>query len=222
MLKRRIRDKKNTKKRLLLLVGFFLILLSIALVGFKLYQTKSNKLQEDNLKEEFYKEYEEIRNTPKIEFQDEEEIVIEQPKVEEKQETKEINYIGVLKIEKINLERGLVDKNSSYNNVDINIQTLKESDMPDVDKGNVILAGHSGNGRTAYFRNLYKLVKDDIVSVFYNGYEYKYKVVNIYDIDKTGTAHIVRNANKNTLTLITCRDKTEKQIIIICELFERN
>lgn len=222
MLKRRIRDNKNMKKRLLLLVGFFLILLSIALVGFKLYQTKSNKLQEDNLKEEFYREYEEIRNTPKIEFQDEKEIVIEQPKVEEKQETKEINYIGVLKIEKINLERGLVDKNSSYNNVDINIQTLKESDMPDVDKGNVILAGHSGNGRTAYFRNLDKLVKDDVVSVFYNGYEYKYKVVNIYDIDKTGTAHIIRNANKNTLTLITCRNNTEKQIIIICELYERN
>ena len=220
MLKRRIRDNKNKKERLLSLVGFFLILLSITLVGFKIYQTKSNKLQEDNLKEEFYKEYVEIRNTPKIEFQEEEEIIIEDSK-EEKQETTEINYIGVLKIDKINLEKGLVAKTSPYNNVDINVQILKESDMPNVDKGNVILAGHSGNGRTAYFRNLDKLVKDDIVSVFYNGYEYKYKVVNIYDIDKTGIAHIIRNANKNTLTLITCRDKTDKQIIVICELVER-
>jgi len=221
MLKRKIRDKKNKKNCLLLLVGFFLILLSILLVCFKQYQTQSNKMQEDELKEEFYKEYEEIRNTPKIEFQEPEEIISEESK-EDKQETKEINYIGVLKIDKIDLEKGFVAKNSPYNNVDINIQTLKESDMPDIEKGNVILAGHSGNGRTAYFRNLYKLVKDDIVSVFYNGYEYKYKVVNIYDIDKTGTAHIIRNANKNTLTLITCRDNTEKQIIIICELYERN
>ena len=220
MLKRK--NKKDRKIRLLVSVGFFLILLSIALVGFKLYQTKSNKLQEDNLKEEFYKEYEEIRNTPKIEFQDEEEIVIEQPKVEESKPINKVSYVGVLKIDKINLERGFVDKNSPYNNVDINIQTLKESDMPDAENGNVILAGHSGSGKTAYFRNLYKLEKDDNISVFYNGYEYKYKVVNIYDIDKTGNAHIVRNSNKNTLTLITCRDKTEKQIIIICELFERN
>ena len=213
--------RKNKEIRLLVSVGFFLILLSIGLVCFKQYQTQSNKIQEKELKEEFYKEYEEIRNIPKIEFQETEEVVIEN-KQEESKPINKISYIGVLKIDKINLERGFVDKNSPYNNVDINIQTLKESNMPDVDKGNVILAGHSGNGKTAYFRNLYKLVKDDNVSVFYNGYEYRYKVVNIYDIDKTGTAHIVRNANKNTLTLITCRDKTEKQIIIICELYERN
>ena len=219
MLKRK--NNKDKEIRLLVSVGFFLILLSIGLVCFKQYQTQSNKMQEDELKEEFYKEYEEIRNIPKIEFQETEEVVVEK-KVEESKPINKVSYVGVLKIEKINLERGLVDKNSSYNNVDINIQTLKESDTPDVDNGNVILAGHSGNGRTAYFKNLYKLVNDDIVSVFYDGYEYKYKVVNIYDIDKTGTAHIVRNSNKNTLTLITCRDKTEKQIIIICELFERN
>ena len=219
MLKRK--NNKDKEIRLLVSVGFFLILLSIGLVCFKQYQTQSNKMQEDELKEEFYKEYEEIRNMPKIEFQETEEVVVEK-KVEESKPINKVSYVGVLKIEKINLERGLVDKNSSYNNVDINIQTLKESDTPDVDNGNVILAGHSGSGKTAYFRNLYKLEEDDNISVFYNGYEYKYKVVNIYDIDKTGNAHIVRNSNKNTLTLITCRDKTEKQIIIICELFERN
>ena len=86
------------------------------------------------------------------------------------------------------------------------------------DKGNVILAGHSGSGRTAYFKNLHKLQRDDEVSIFYNGVEYKYKVVNQYDIDKTGTANIVRNAEKSTLTLITCRKNTNKQIIYICEL----
>ena len=54
--------------------------------------------------------------------------------------------------------------------------------------------------------------------IFYNGSEYKYKVVNIYDIQKTGNANIVRNANKSTLTLITCRHNTDKQIVVICEL----
>ena len=54
-----------------------------------------------------------------------------------------------------------------------------------------------------------------------NGAEYKYKVVNMYDIEKTGTANIIRNANKSTLTLVTCRHNTNKQIIIICELVEK-
>lgn len=218
MLKRKIKNKRFC---LLLLVGFFLILLSIILVCFKQYQSQSNKMQEEELKEEFYRVYEEIRNTPKVEFQEElQDIVIEQS--EKEKETININYIGILRIDKINLEKGLVDKTSPFNNVDRNIQMLKESNMPDEDKGNVILAGHSGSGRTAYFKNLYKLEKGDSISIFYKGYDYKYKIVNIYDIDKTGTAHIIRNANINTLTLITCRDKTEKQIIIICELYERD
>ena len=85
--------------------------------------------------------------------------------------------------------------------------------MPDKENGNVILAGHSGSGRTAFFKNLYKLETDDEVSIFY--------VVNQYDIEKTGTANIVRNAEKSTLTLITCRHNTNKQIIYICELVEK-
>ena len=84
-----------------------------------------------------------------------------------------------------------------------------------------MLAGHSGSGRVSYFRKLDKLSQDDEVSIFYNGSEYKYKVVNQYDIEKNGTANIVRNAEKNTLTLITCRHNTNKQIVIICELVEK-
>ena len=43
----------------------------------------------------------------------------------------------------------------------------------------------------------------------------------MYDIEKTGSANIIRNANKSTLTLVTCRHNTNKQIIIICELEEK-
>ena len=57
--------------------------------------------------------------------------------------------------------------------------------------------------------------------LYTSGSEYKYKVVNQYDIEKTGTANIVRNAEKSTLTLITCRHNTNKQIIYICELVEK-
>ena len=40
----------------------------------------------------------------------------------------------------------------------------------------------------------------------------------MYDIEKTGTANIIRNKEKTTLTLITCRHNTNKQIVVICEL----
>ena len=41
---------------------------------------------------------------------------------------------------------------------------------------------------------------------------------NIYDIEKTGKAQIIRNKNASTLTLVTCRHNTNRQIIVICEL----
>ena len=91
--------------------------------------------------------------------------------------------------------------------------------MPDKEKGNFILAGHSGIGRNAYFKNLYKLNIDDEISVFYNSNEYKYKVVNQYEIENTGTVNIVRNKAETTLTLITCSKNTKNQTIIICELY---
>ncbi|MEI3402428.1 MAG: hypothetical protein V8R51_09140 [Clostridia bacterium] len=44
-----------------------------------------------------------------------------------------------MKIPSINLERGLVAKDSYYNNVNRNIKILDKSDMPDQENGNVIL-----------------------------------------------------------------------------------
>ena len=144
---------------------------------------------------------------------------LEEPiKKEEVKEQRKIEYIAVLKIPKINLERGLVDPNSYLNNVNYNIQFLKNSAMPDQRYGNVMLAAHSGNARVSYFKNLNKLKMDDNVSISYKGKIYNYKVVNIYDIEKTGKAQIIRNKNVSTLTLVTCRHNTNKQIIVICEL----
>ncbi len=131
------------------------------------------------------------------------------------------NYIALIKIPKINLEKVLCNINSKCNNVNQNIQILKESDYPDIENGNFILAGHSGTRYISYFKNLDKLVVGDNVSILFNGYEYRYEIKRIYDIEKTGTADIVRNQDKTTLTLITCRHNTNKQIIIICELIER-
>lgn len=128
------------------------------------------------------------------------------------------DYVAMLEIPKINLKRGLVDKNSSSNRVSVNIQTLKESNYPDVEKGNLILAAHSGSGYNAYFRDLYKLEKKDIVNVYYNDVKYTYEIVDIYLQDKIGKLVIYRDKSKTTLTLITCtKNNRTKQSVYIAE-----
>ena len=200
--------KKEKNKSWLVIAGFLILLLGISTITYYFISNKQLDNLEDDALKTFYIEEEKINNE------------VEQPKEPEKEEVKEhkkIEYIAVLKIPKINLERGLVDPNSYLNNVDYNIQILKNSAMPDQRFGNVILAAHSGNARISYFRNLDKLDINDNVSISYKGKIYSYKVVNIYDIEKNGKAQIIRNKNVSTLTLVTCRHNTNKQMIVICE-----
>ena len=219
MLKRKTKNN-NQRKGQLLIVGSFLIIIGIGILGGKIVNNYLDKKQEQDLINNFYEQQEEyVVDVPVMEEELVEEEVVEQ---EEKKETTSptINYIAVIKIPKIGLEKGLASKGSYWNNVNRNIEILSESDMPDVENGNVILAGHSGNSGVSYFRKLNKLQNDDTVSIVYNGKEYKYKMVNSYEIEKNGYAHIVRNAEKSTLTLITCKHNTNKQIVVICELIE--
>ena len=219
MLKRKTKNN-NGRKGQLLIVGSFLIIIGIGILGGKLVNNYLDKKQEQDLINNFYEQQEEyVVDVPVMEEELVKEEVVEQ---EEKKETTTptINYVAVIKIPKIGLEKGLASKGSYWNNVNRNIEILSESDMPDVENGNVILAGHSGNSGVSYFRKLNKLQNDDTVSIVYNGKEYKYKMVNSYEIEKNGYAHIVRNAEKSTLTLITCKHNTNKQIVVICELVE--
>jgi len=217
MLKRKEKNNKESKSQLII-VGSFFILLSVSIISFNLITDYINKQKEKDLIKQYYETEEYVVDVPVME----EEIVQEEQQAEEKKEEKkvEVNYIAVLKIPKIGLEKGLASKENYYNNVNRNIQILTESDMPDVDKGNVILAGHSGNSGVSYFRKLNKLQIDDTVSISYNGKEYIYKMVNSYEIEKNGYAHILRNAEKTTLTMITCKHNTNKQLVVICELVE--
>ena len=215
MLKKEKNNNKKGQKSQLLIVGSLLILIGISVIGIKIFLDVRADNLEDIALVEFYEEQEEIDNEVPTETEETENGT------EQVKSTNSLDYIAVLKIPSIGLEKGLVAKDSYYNNVNRNIKILDESDMPDQENGNVILAAHSGNGRTAFFKNLDKLQIDDTVSIFYNGYEYKYRMINTYDVEKTGSVEITRNAQKSTLTLITCRHNTNKQIVIICELVEK-
>lgn len=208
-----LKRKKKKNKSQLYLIGSLLLLIGISILSFRFFIYYKEVKLEKNILNEFYEEQEVIKENI--------DDLNEDSQVEINEEIIDTtNYVAVLKIPKINLEKGLVSKESIDNNVEKNIQILNESSMPDKENGNVILAGHNGNGSTSYFRNIHKLKLDDEVSIYYNGHEYKYKVMNSYKVKKTGQVDIIRNNDKSTLTLITCYGE-DKQLIVVCELIER-
>ena len=206
---RKIKDKRR-KKSWFIIIGSLIIVLGFSLLSFDFIKPYVDENTEEKSLEQFYIKEEQIIDKNDKTTSDEVE--------KEKKLKVKYNYIAVLKIPKINLEKGLVEKNSKYNNINYGVQILKESDSPDVINGNVILAAHSGTANISYFRNLDKLDLGDDAIIYYQGKTYNYKVVKKYDADKTGKINIKRDRNTSTLTLITCRHNTDKQIVIILEL----
>lgn len=196
--------KRKSKSWLIKLIGFFLLLLGICLIAVKALCGLNNQIKEEQAIDNFY-----ITFNKKV----------ENLNIKEVKENKN-NYIAVLKIPKINLEKGLVNPDSYYNDVNFNIEFLDSSSMPDENNGNVILASHSGNSNISYFKNLHKLSVDDEIIIYYQKESYFYKVVNIYDVQKTGVVEINRNMNISTLTLITCKHNSDKQLVIIAEMYK--
>lgn len=204
--------KRTNSKKSLYFIGSLLIITSLSIIFIHQYNKTVNIQVENKAIEEFYKQ------ETKVEF--------ESTKVEnnstqtetKKEESNLYEYIAILRIPKINLKRGLVDKNSKYNDIKYNIMIHKLSDSPSEEGGNLILLAHSGNSNISFFKNLYKMKLDDIIYLDYNNNTYKYKLINIYDIKKNGKAPIRKNTTKSSITLITCRNNTNKQIVLIGEL----
>jgi LPXTG-site transpeptidase (sortase) family protein len=142
------------------------------------------------------------------------------PIVEEKLPEEVTNeYIGYLIIPKINLTKGFLDVRSTENDVEKNILVVDGSNYPDTDRGNLILAGHSGTGWKAFFNELYQLQVGDTAYVTYKEKKYVYRIANIYKQPKTGKLAIYRDYDKTTLTLITCaHDSDTEQTVYIAEL----
>ena len=132
------------------------------------------------------------------------------------------DYIAIIEIPTLSLKRGLVSKDSKNNNINKNIQILKESDMPDVRNGNVILASHSGNTRVSFFKNLNLLKINDISYIYYNNIKYTYKVTKKYLEKKDGDIQIHKDKDTTTLTLTTCSpNHNDKQLTVISELISQ-
>ena len=213
-MKKRNNEKKLTPT-LVAAISALLIMIGGYFISFNYVQSKKVYAY-DYVSTEFFAEKDE-EGTP---------VVIKKEKEEEKpeyiQEYDDIitnDYIGYLIIPKINLTKGFVDRRSSENDVEKNIYIVDGSTYPDVEKGNFIIAAHSGPGWQAFFNDLYQLTTGDQIYVTYKGKKYTYQLTNIYKQEKTGKIAIYRNYEKSTLTLITCTNHDlTSQTVYISEL----
>ena len=200
----------KAKKSWYVIIGSLLFAFGISLISLDFINPYLKEKEEEHLLKDFYIQEEKL--------EDKKDKITSEEVKEEVDQKIDYNYIAVLKIPKIKLEKGFFPKDSKYNNVNYGIEILKESDSPDVINGNVILAAHSGTANISYFKNLDKISIGDEASIIYNGKTYNYRFVKIYDVEKTGKANIKRDNNTSTLTLITCRHNTNKQIVLIAEM----
>ena len=202
------KQEKRISPEMIAIIGSITILIGGFFLSYNYIQSKK-VMAFDYISNIFYEQNQEI-------------IVSDgEQEVEEEEDLGEVtnNYIGYLSIPKINLKKGFLDKRSPDNDVEKNILVVEGSSYPTKDKGNLILAGHSGTGWNAFFNDLYKLNKGDQAIVTYKGKTYTYKITNIYTQPKVGKIAIYRNYDKTTLTLITCTNHdSTTQTIYIAEL----
>lgn len=119
------------------------------------------------------------------------------------EEKKNKKVFGVLEIAKIHLKNPLYEQYSEENNVDKNIELLEETLSANEENGILILAGHSGNGPHAYFKNLDQITKEDSIYLHYQEEIIEYQLFKKEEVPKTGTVYL-NNYNFSVLALITC------------------
>lgn len=211
---------EKIKKSTILFIGIIILLSGVFFISYDyLKSKKENAFTQMNIL--LYES-----ETPEVVEDDEELEEIIEPEAPVNNEIKNTtgtwtgyDFIGTLEIPKLNLKRGFLDLNSRYNNVDYNITMIQGSTMPDEENNNLIFAAHSGYCSICFFHDLYKLKVGDKAYIDYKNNRYSYKLVNIYDVPKTGQVEIKRNPNTNVLTLITCtRNSDTKQTVYIFEI----
>lgn len=129
--------------------------------------------------------------------------------------------VGRIIIDKIDLDRKFYPFDSNLNDVNKNVAIISPSDMPDVIGGTLILAAHSGNVNTAYFKRLNELIIGDIVVIYYYDSKYIYKISSYYEENRNSSIVIKREKLKNVLVLTTCKIGTKKQLVYIANLVNK-
>lgn len=194
------------KNKIIIIICLIIMVISIFIGLYPSLLKKEKEVKEDKLVQEFIDKNDEVKRTTKNEEEQQEKHIEE-------------NYLMVVEIPKINLRKGIYNINSKNNTVNKNIQIMKESDMPNKDKGMLVLAGHNGNSRVSYFDRLNELNKEDKVYIYYANNIYTYEISNMYEAEKNGTITVKKEREKTVIVLISCKKNTkDKQLVYIGNL----
>lgn len=194
------------KNKIIIIICLIIMVISIFIGLYPSLLKKEKEVKEDKLVQEFIDKNDEVKTTTKNEEEQQEKHIEE-------------NYLMVVEIPKINLRKGIYNINSKNNTVNKNIQIMRESDMPNKDKGMLVLAGHNGNSRVSYFDRLNELNKEDKVYIYYANNKYTYEISNMYEAEKNGTITVKKEREKTVIVLISCKKNTkDKQLVYIGNL----
>ena len=189
-------------KKVIIGMGILSFLIGSILVIHNFYSTQKTKEEDRQELENFFETFSDT----------EEEPVLEEPKEETKQVVK-TNYVGVLEIPKINLKTGIVWSNKSFSTMNRNVSIYPTSVLPDK-VGNLILFGHSGTTSVGYFHKLNQLQNNDFIYLYYNQKTYTYKVFEIWEVSAANNTPL-KQTDKNTITLLTCKRGNNKRRLVI-------
>ena len=202
------RKRKKPRTSTVLLFSLVLFIFGIYLISYnylvakkeKIYSSMNLLLYEDETPKTIEKE--DTVNPTTVE----ENVPERLANIGEEDKSISYSYIGTLEVPAVNR----------------NVTVIEHSTFPDIDRGNLILAAHSGNCWVCYFDKLYKLSIGAKAIVTYNGYKYTYTLKTVYNVPKTGQVEIKRDPNKTVLTLITCTHNSDtEQTVYIFELVNK-
>lgn len=120
------------------------------------------------------------------------------------------DYIGYLIIPKIKMQLGFYEPNNPKNNVNQNIEVLKNSQ-----EGRLFIAGHSGVGKVSFFNDLRYLTLNDEINIIYQNKTYSYLITDIYKEIKDGDISVKIKDEEKVLVLTTCDQITKGYQLII-------
>ena len=120
-------------------------------------------------------------------------------------------YLGVLFIDKINLEYPIFNEFSEEN---LKISICKFSGSKLQENGNITILGH--NYKNVFFGNLDKLEMHDKIIIDLNGEKFNYYIFKIYEIDSNDLDCLkpIYN-NSKEITLVTCKNNNKKKRLVV-------
>lgn len=146
-----------------------------------------------------------------------------QRKIEDKPISKNQSEIfGILTIPSLQLKKEIYPFQHPNNTVQYGIELLKETISQNSKNNFIVLAAHSGNGPHAYFNELEKLMKHDVITFQYQNQELEYQFFQKELVDKIGVIDI-NHYQESFLVLITCSKKyANKQEVYYAKLVKKS